>query len=156
MTPHPPSSRIAHRARRETHDVPTILDTADLRERFLAAGAHDVGFVDLANPAIDDQCEILLAAFPRTQALVSFVVRMNREDMRTPPRSVPNARTRRGTWIVSQKPVAGAAGLGKIGMHRCVMHQPDAHITLAELLERTSLKRYQTRSMRAAKHPRLA
>ncbi len=152
---------IAHRARREHRDVPTILDAADLRERCLAAGAHDVGFVDLANPAIDDQREIILAAFPRTKSLISFVVRMNREDVRTPARSVANAefhRTRDDvdvtaraiaaaleragvpalnppmafpmemerfpgrTWIVSHKPVAVAAGLGKIGIHRNVIH----------------------------------
>ncbi len=152
---------VARRARRERLDVPTILDAADLRERCLAAGAHDVGFVELANPALDDQREIVLAAFPRTQALISFVVRMNREDVRTPARSVANAefhRTRDDvdvtaraivaeleragvpalnppmafpmemesfpgrTWIVSHKPVAVAAGLGKIGIHRNVIH----------------------------------
>jgi ferredoxin len=152
---------VAHRARTEKLAVPTVLDSADLRVRCLAAGAHDVGFVDIANPALDDQRAIILAAFPRTQALISFVVRMNREDVRTPARSVANAefhRTRDDvdvtaraivaeleragipalnppmafpmemenfpgrTWIVSHKPVAVAAGLGKIGIHRNVIH----------------------------------
>jgi ferredoxin len=141
--------------------VPEILDAASLRKRCLAAGADDVGFVDLADPALNDQREIIRAAFPRTRALISFVVRMNREDLRTPARSVANAefhRTRDDvdetaraivaeleragipalnppmafpmemeqfpgrTWIVSHKPVAVAAGLGKVGIHRNVIH----------------------------------
>lgn len=152
---------IAHRSRLRESDAPALLDAADLRARCLAAGAHDVGFVDIASPAIDDQREIILAAFPRTKALASFVIRMNREDIRTPARSIANAefhRTRDDidvtgraivaeleragipavnppmafpmemenfpgrTWIVSHKPVAVAAGLGKIGIHRNVIH----------------------------------
>lgn len=100
---------VAHRAQRQHLDVPTVLDAAHLRERCLAAGAHDVGFVDVANPAIEDQREIILAAFPRTRALISFVIRMNREDVRTPARSVANAefhRTRDDVDVTARAIVA--------------------------------------------------
>src|SRR6185369_15620884 len=95
------------------------------------------------------------------RSLVSLVVRMNREPIRSPSRSVSNlefhhvgdkvndvARTivaeleRRGIralnpslgfpmemdrfpgriWVVSHKPVAVAAGLGHMGIHRNVIH----------------------------------
>jgi ferredoxin len=152
---------IAHRKRGNASDAPTPLDAQKLRERCLAAGADDVGFVDIADPALDDQRAFILAAFPQTRALVAFVTRMNREDVRTPARSIANAefhRTRddvdmtaraivaelerdgipavnppmafplemeqfpNRTWVVSHKPVAVAAGLGRVGIHRNVIH----------------------------------
>jgi hypothetical protein len=39
---------------------------------------------------LDDQREDILKAFPHTRTLISFVVRMNREAIRTPARSVSN------------------------------------------------------------------
>ncbi|MFO0892900.1 MAG: SCP2 sterol-binding domain-containing protein [Isosphaeraceae bacterium] len=100
--------------------------------------------------------------FPRARTLISFVVRMNREPIRTPARSVANtefhhtgdevnevgrsvvrALEDRGiramnpamgfpmemdrfpdkVWFVSHKPVAVAAGLGMMGIHRNVIHE---------------------------------
>jgi ferredoxin len=54
------------------------------------AGADDVGFVEIGRPALDDQREGILKAVPYTKTLISFVVRMNREAIRTPARSVSN------------------------------------------------------------------
>lgn len=137
------------------------LDAAWLKKIVLEAGADDVGFVEIDRPALDDQREDILKAFPRAKALISFVVRMNREPIRTPARSVANlefhhagdevneigrklVRTLEGTgvralnpsmgfpmemdkfpdkiWVVSHKPVAVAAGLGMMGIHRNVIH----------------------------------
>jgi ferredoxin len=137
------------------------LDAAWLRERCLAAGADDVGFVALDRPELDDQRDDILAVFPRAQALISYVVRMNREPIRSRARSIANLEfhhstdhseevghaivaelERQGvpalnpaigfpmemsrwpgkTWVVSHKPVAVAAGLGQIGIHRNVIH----------------------------------
>src|SRR5690606_37180745 len=56
----------------------------------LDAGADDVGLVKIDNPALDDQRDDILQAFPRTKTLVSLVVRMNQEPIRTPARSVAN------------------------------------------------------------------
>jgi ferredoxin len=137
------------------------LDGSWLRRLCLEAGADDVGFVALNRHELDDQRDDILAAFPAAQALVSFVVRMNREPIRSPARSVANlefhhstdeaeevgrrivaALERHGvaalnpslgfpmemsrwpgkTWVVSHKPVAVAAGLGRMGIHRNVIH----------------------------------
>ncbi|GAB4195184.1 MAG: 4Fe-4S binding protein [Roseiflexaceae bacterium] len=137
------------------------LDAAWLRRVCLEAGADDVGFVAINRPELDDQRDDILAAYPRTQALISFVCRMNREPIRSPARSVANLEFHRvgddvdevghrivallerhgigalnpsvgfpmeasrfpgKTWIVSHKPIAVAAGLGQIGIHRNVIH----------------------------------
>ena len=138
------------------------LDAAWLKQLVLDAGADDVGFVEIGRPELDDQRDDILKAFPRTRTLISFVVRMNREAIRTPARSVANTefhhagdevndiarrvvRTleERGiralnpamgfpmemdqfpgkAWVVSHKPVAVAAGLGMMGIHRNVIHE---------------------------------
>ena len=151
---------IAHAAR-AARPPQTTLSAAALRERILAAGADDAGFVRIDDPALDDQRRLILGAFPRTRALLSFVVRTNRENVRTPARSIANGEFhgRRDDvdevgraiaaelegqgvpalsppmafpmeagswpgrmWIVSHKPVAVAAGLGKMGIHRNVIH----------------------------------
>ena len=66
------------------------LDPAWLKQLVLDAGADDVGFVEIGRPELDDQRDDILKAFPRTRTLISFVVRMNREAIRTPARSVAN------------------------------------------------------------------
>src|SRR5690349_21039779 len=66
------------------------LDAERLKQLVLDAGADDVGFVEIGRPALDDQREDILKAFPRTRTLISFVVRMNREAIRTPARSLAN------------------------------------------------------------------
>jgi Fe-S-cluster-containing hydrogenase component 2 len=111
---------------------------------------------------LDDQRQDILKAFSHTKTLISFVVRMNREAIRTPARSVANTEFHhsgeevngiarrvvqiledRGIramnpamgfpmemdrfpgkiWVVSHKPVAVAAGLGMMGIHRNVIHE---------------------------------
>src|SRR4051795_5573036 len=138
------------------------LDAEWLKQLVLDAGADDVGFVEIGRPALDDQREDILKAFPRTKTLISFVVRMNRDAVRTPARSVSNTEFHhsgdevndiarsvvqtledRGiramnpamgfpmemdqfpgkVWVVSHKPVAVAAGLGMMGIHRNVIHE---------------------------------
>ena len=140
---------------------PATLNADWLRELCLDAGADDVGFVELGRPALDDQRDGILRIFPRAQSFISFVVRMNREPIRSPARSVANlefhhagervndiARTivealeARGVralnpsmgfpmemahfpgkiWVVSHKPIAMEAGLGRMGIHRNVIH----------------------------------
>src|SRR3982751_6112511 len=137
------------------------LDASWLKQLVLDAGADDVGFVEIGRPALDDQRHDILKAFPDTKTLISFVVRMNREAIRTPARSVANTEFHhsgdevndvgrkvvqiledRGiramnpamgfpmemdqfpgkVWVVSHKPVAVAAGLGMMGIHRNVIH----------------------------------
>lgn len=68
----------------------SVLDRAWLRELCLGAGANDVGFVQIDRSEIDHEREDILKAFPRTKTLISFVVRMNREAIRSPARSIAN------------------------------------------------------------------
>jgi ferredoxin len=118
--------------------------------------------VEVGRPEIADQKRDILWVFPKTRTLVSFVVRMNRENIRTPARSISNLEFHHTTdqiddiarkivtalerigvgainggaagfpmeadrwgakmWVISHKPVAVAAGLGRMGIHRNVIH----------------------------------
>ena len=140
---------------------PKQLDVGALRDLCLQFGADDVGFVEIGRPEIADQRDDILGYFPHTRTLISFVVRMNREPIRSSARSIANlefhhagdevneisrriVRELEGQgiravnpsmgfpmemdnfpgklWVVSHKPVAAAAGLGKIGIHRNLIH----------------------------------
>ena len=61
-----------------------------MRSLCLAKGADDVGFVSIHQPEIADQRADLLNAFPPTKTLISFVCRINRENVRSPARSIAN------------------------------------------------------------------
>lgn len=132
-----------------------------LRQVVLDCGADDVGFVSLSRSEIDGQRAEIKRLFPAARTLVSFAIRMNRENIRTPARSVANLEFHHTTgevnevgrrvvrkiaehgiqalnlasgfpmeadrwgekmWIISHKPVAVAAGLGQMGIHRNVIH----------------------------------
>src|SRR5213082_281873 len=138
------------------------LDAAWLRQLCLDAGADDVGFVEADRPEIADQKSEMQSVFPRAKTVISFVCRMNRENIRTPARSISNLEFHHTTdetndvarrivsslekigvgainggaagfpmeadrwgskmWVISHKPVAVAAGLGQMGIHRNVIH----------------------------------
>jgi ferredoxin-NADP reductase/NAD-dependent dihydropyrimidine dehydrogenase PreA subunit len=159
---HPTVQRIRLQTVPSVSSKKEPLNAQWLKQLVLDAGADDVGFVEIGRLALDDQREDILKAFPHTKTLISFVVRMNREAIRTPARSVSNtefhhsgeevndiARSvvqtleERGiramnpamgfpmemgkfpgkVWVVSHKPVAVAAGLGMMGIHRNVIHE---------------------------------
>ena len=141
---------------------PQAIDGAWLRQVCLEAGADDAGFVEIDRPEIADQKSEILWLLPGTKTLVSFVMRMNRENIRTPARSIANLEFHHTTdetnevarkivaamehigvramnggavgfpmeadrwgakmWLVSHKPIAVAAGLGHMGIHRNVIH----------------------------------
>src|SRR5829696_2229105 len=82
---------------RETHgerpgpaEPPPPLDAAWLRQLCLDCGADDAGLVEISCPALDDQRDDILRAFPHARTLLGFVCRMNREPIRSPARSVAN------------------------------------------------------------------
>jgi epoxyqueuosine reductase QueG len=145
----------------DSAETATFLDAAALRRLAISLGADDAGLVSIDNPALDDQRADILAAFPFARTLISFVVKMGRENIRSPARSVANlefhhtgdacdetareivrALEERGVragypslgfpmeaskwpgkmWVISHKPVAVAAGLGRMGIHRNVIH----------------------------------
>jgi len=141
---------------------PAVLDAAWLRQLCLEAGADDVGFVELERASLADERPHINRAFPHARSLVSIVLRMNRDNTRSPARSVANNEFHHQTdetshvarrivaalerlgiralsppagfpmeadrwmtermWVVSHKPVAIAAGLGRMGIHRNVIH----------------------------------
>jgi ferredoxin len=140
------------------------IDRDWLRSLCLNLGVDDVGFVSLDQPEIADQRAKILQAFPQTKSLISFVCRMNRDNVRNPARSVANVEfhhtgedvnmiarkivreledrgirainpamgfpmeaqdyldLHKKVWVVSHKPIAVAAGLGHMGIHRNVIH----------------------------------
>src|SRR5512137_194207 len=67
-----------------------FLNALWLRQLCLDAGADDAGFVELGRPALAAERPHIERAFPRTRSLISFVVRMNRENVRNPARSIAN------------------------------------------------------------------
>lgn len=162
MENHPTVQRLQQKAASAPNIENVPLDAGWLKQLVLDAGADDVGFVEIGRPELDDQREDILKAFPQTKTLISFVVRMNREAIRTPARSVSNLEFHHSgeevnhigrsvvqtlenqgiramnpsmgfpmemdkfpgkIWIVSHKPVAVAAGLGMMGIHRNVIHE---------------------------------
>lgn len=68
----------------------TALDHDWLRELCLSFGADDVGFVSIESPHLERYKAKIQRAFPRTKALISFIVKMNYENVRNPARSVAN------------------------------------------------------------------
>ncbi len=160
---HPTVRRYHERKAAGTpHGAAPALSARELREICLGAGVDDVGFVEISNPLLADQKAEILKVFPWTRTLVSLVGRINRENLRSPARSIASlelhlveerlshaatafvsALERKGVraaspapgfpmeadnWgrgrmhTVSHKPVAVAAGLGKMGLHRNVIH----------------------------------
>ena len=87
-----PSVKHFYEQRANRGEFPTdqVLDAAWLRQLCLDAGADDVGFVERERPEIADQKAEIDNVFPRTRTLISVVCRMNRENIRTPARSISN------------------------------------------------------------------
>src|SRR5438105_15359168 len=87
-----PSVKHFYQERANRGDVPRdhVLDAAWLRQVCLDAGADDVGFVERDRPEVADQNAEIENVFPRTRTLISIVCRMNRENIRTPARSISN------------------------------------------------------------------
>jgi len=92
------------------------LGVAWLKTLCLESGADDVGFVSMERSEIDvDRDDILLAA-PWTKTLISFVIRMNRENIRSPMRSLANVEFHASDDQVtetSRKIVRALDGLGE-------------------------------------------
>lgn len=151
---------LAVRAKPRPQPPSSPLSASRLKALALEHGADDAGLVELERPALDDQRAQIREVYSDTRTLLSFVVRMNREPLRSVARSVANqefhatydavnevarnivtALTDLGipacnsvaafpmevqlpgrAWMVAHKPVAVAAGLGQMGLHRCVIH----------------------------------
>jgi ferredoxin/putative sterol carrier protein len=160
ITEHP--TVAAHRRKLAPGIISEPLDADWLRQLCLDAGAADVGFVEVDRPALAGERLHIQRAFPHTRSVISLVLRMNRDNVRNPARSIANSEfhhtgdevndvARRITaaleragiralnppmgfpmeadrwgyeriWVVAHKPIAVAAGLGHMGIHRNVIH----------------------------------
>ena len=156
-----PTVRAARAAATQDQTEDAKLTADELYDFARACGADDCGLASIDNPALADERPHILAAFPGTRSLLSIVVRMHREPVRSPARSIANLEfhgagddvdaiarkivrhledrnvralnpgvafpmelesfPERG-WVVSHKLVAEAAGLGRMGIHRSVIH----------------------------------
>jgi ferredoxin len=161
---------------------PGIIDAGWLRELCLSAGADDVAFASVDNPGLTGERERVSVALPGTQSYISLVVKMNRDNVRSPARSVANQEFHRSgdiineaahritralqdagyraanpsatfpmemdnypgrIWVVAHKPVAVAAGLGVMGIHRNVIHPKFGNfILLATILLDAPISEY--------------
>ncbi len=162
LNEHPTVKRYHQRMASTTTQTPAAkLSSGQLREMCLELGVDDVGFVEIDRPSIADQKEGILNLFPWARTLIVFVGRLNRENLRSPARSIASlalhqveerlnhaaqaltaALERKGIRaaspaagfpmeteqgrgkmnVISHKPVAVAAGLGKMGLHRNIIH----------------------------------
>src|SRR5262249_52904813 len=90
LSEHPSVKKFRDRAAASTTGPPPTLDAQELRDLCLEAGADDVGFIDVDRAELADQRIDILHFFPHTKSLISFVLRMNREPIHNPARSVAN------------------------------------------------------------------
>ena len=152
---------VIHNSESQTNSLSFVLTKDGIRELAMRLGAADAGVVSIDDPEIEAEKINILKTFPFPKTLISFVVKMNRENVRSPARSVANrdfhltidetdhigrklaqileekgikaASPTTGfpmeaeqwpgrIWVISHKPIAVAAGLGKMGIHRNVIH----------------------------------
>jgi Fe-S-cluster-containing hydrogenase component 2 len=167
---------------RQAAPIPPVIDADWLREICLAAGADDVAFASVADPALASELEHVESGLPGAKSFISLVVRMNRDNVRSTARSVANQEFHRTgeiineaahritrtlqdlghralnpsatfpmemdnfpgrIWVVAHKPVAVAAGLGVMGIHRNVIHPKFGNfILLATVLVDAEISSY--------------
>jgi Fe-S-cluster-containing hydrogenase component 2 len=83
-------------------EPPGVIDADWLREVCLAAGADDVAFASVDNPALASEREHVESALPGTRTYISLVVKMNRDNVRSPARSVANQEFHRTGEIINE------------------------------------------------------
>ena len=114
-----PSVKRFYQERANWDDVPKkdqVLDAAWLRQVCLDAGADDVGFVARDRPGIAAQNGDIENVFPRTKTLISIVCRMNRENIRTPARSISNLEFHHTTDETNEVARRIVSALEKVGI----------------------------------------
>lgn len=85
---HPTVTRVRNRPPNRGPAGP--LDAAEIKALALESGADDAGLVEIERPALRDERAHISQVFAGTRTLLSFVIRMNREPVRSPARSVAN------------------------------------------------------------------
>ncbi|WP_225823615.1 4Fe-4S binding protein [Streptomyces naphthomycinicus] len=90
LAAHPSVRAVLARRAAEPAGPPPVIDADWLRALCLEAGADDAAAVSLDHPDLAGEREHVLAALPGARSLVSLMVRMNRDNTRSPARSVAN------------------------------------------------------------------
>jgi len=83
-------------------EPPGVIDADWLRDVCLAAGADDVAFASVDNPALASEREHVESGLPGTRTYISLVVKMNRDNVRSPARSVANQEFHRSGEIINE------------------------------------------------------
>ncbi|CAM5703846.1 Ferredoxin OS=Streptomyces violarus OX=67380 GN=FHS41_001791 PE=4 SV=1 [Streptomyces violarus] len=97
---------LARRAAGDVARPPAVIDAAWLRELCLAAGADDAAAVSLDHPDLAGEREHAQSALPGTRTLIAMAFRMNRDNCRSPARSVANQDCARPTNRPTTPPAA--------------------------------------------------
>jgi len=84
---HPTVRTVRERSARRTRPAPTSDELLALARE---AGADDAGLVSVERPELSGERPHVERALPGVRTLLAYVVRMNREPLRAPPRSVAN------------------------------------------------------------------
>lgn len=87
LAEHPTVRRMAEQDRARPA---AVLSAERLREICREAGADDVGFVAVDDPRVAPELEHVRGILPAARTFVSFCVRMNRDNLRSPMRSLAN------------------------------------------------------------------
>ena len=84
---HPTVRWYQEQSKAEQDREPSKVEAEWVKQVVLEAGADDVGIVEIDRPQLADQREDVFRVFPKTKALISMVVRLNRENVRSLSRS---------------------------------------------------------------------
>ena len=98
LAEHPTVRAVRARAAQK----PGILDAEWLRQVCLDAGADDVAFAAVDNPALGSERQHVEAALPGAHSYISLVVKMNRDNVRSSERSVANQEFHRSGEIMNE------------------------------------------------------
>ena len=93
---------VAVRSRPARQPAPDVIDAGWLHELCLDAGVHDVAAVSLEHPDLLGEAVHVRRALPGARSLISLVLRMNRDNVRSPQRSVANQEFHRSGEIINE------------------------------------------------------
>src|SRR5882757_1978257 len=94
---------MAHRS-----EPPGVIDADWLRQICLEAGADDVAFASVDDPALASEVEHVDGALPGTRSYISLVVKMNRDNVRSPARAASPTRNSIAAARSSTRPRTGS------------------------------------------------
>jgi ferredoxin len=102
---HPTVKRYRQKSEAAAPRIEDKLDADWIKQQVLESGADDVGLVDINRPELSEYCADILEIFPRAKTLVSFVSRLNPENIRCISQAVRDLE-----FIRTQKEADGIAG----------------------------------------------